>query len=173
MKASSVLFMLVITTICASAQTPPPKHGSSDIAILKFNWHKNFHRADWDRQGTASRLTRGVLVRQQADFIREYVYKVTIQNNSSKRVAAIDWDYVFIDPTTHMEVARHAFRSTELIYPGKKKSLIGSSIKPQTGVISVTATRENPHHPFDEKVVICSILYAQESSHEQKSFSGK
>jgi hypothetical protein len=159
--------MLVVATICPAAQTPAPQRASSDVAILEFNWHKNFRRADWDRQGTATRLTRGILVTQQAEFIREYVYKVTIRNNSSKTVASIDWDYVFIDPTTQTEIARHAFRSTEPIRPGKKKSLNGSSIKPPTGVISVTATNENPHRPFDEKVIIRSILYAEEPAREQ------
>jgi hypothetical protein len=168
MKAVSVLLMLVTTTICSAAQTPAPKHTSSDVAILAFNWHKNFRRADWDRQGTASRLTRGILVTQQAEFIREFVYKVTIQNNSSKIVIAIDWDYVFIDPTTQTEVARHPFHSTELIHPGKKKSLNGSSLKPPTLVISASATKDSPPGSLEEKVIMRSVLYAEEPAGDQK-----
>jgi hypothetical protein len=159
MKAISVLLMLVVTAVCQTAQTLPRSPASSDVAILEFNWHKNFHRPNWDRQGTAYRMTRGIMTGKLEELVKEYVYRVTIQNNSSKTITAIVWDYVFIDPDTQKEMARHAFQSNERILPGKKRSLIGSTTSPQTQVINAKAAEQNSRRPLEEKVIVRSILY--------------
>jgi hypothetical protein len=167
MKAISVLLMLVVTAVCQTAQTPPEKPASSDVAILEFNWHKNFHRPNWDRQGTAYQMTRGIMTGKLEELIKEYVYKVTIQNNSSKTITAIGWDYVFIDPATQREVSRHAFQSNERILPGKKRGLLGSTTSPQTQVINVKAAEQNSSRAFEEKVIVRSILYLDKPSGRQ------
>jgi hypothetical protein len=160
MKAVGMLLILLLMTTCLMAQGSGRSQTSSGVAVLEFNWHKNFHRPDWDRQGTAYRVTRGILSSERQEVSKEYVYKVTIQNNSPKTISAIDWDYVFIDPATQQEVARHRFHSTEQVRPGKKRSLVGTSISPQTRVVKVDSAAENPLRPFQEKVVLQSVSYA-------------
>ena len=52
-----------------------------------------------------------------------YRYKVRLKNLTEKKIKSIDWDYVFIEPNTQNEVARHEFTSDDGIEPGKERHL--------------------------------------------------
>jgi hypothetical protein len=160
-QAVSALLTLIAATVCLAAQTRVTQQTSPEVFVLEFSSHKNFRRPDWDR-GTTYRMTRGILSPQRQEVLRQYVYEVTIQNRSAKTITAVEWDYVFIDPATQAEVARHRFQSREQIRPGRKRSLTGRSNTPETRVIPAEAVARDGQHPFTERVIIGSVSYAED-----------
>ena len=158
-QAVSALLTLIAATFCLAAQTRVTQQTSPEVVVLEFSSHKNFRRPDWDK-GTAYQVTRGILSPQRQEVSKQYVYRVTIQNRGAKTITAVEWDYVFIDPATQAEVARHRFRSREQIRPGRKGSLDGRSTAPQTRVIPAEAAARDGRHPFVERVIISSVSYA-------------
>jgi len=48
---------------------------------------------------------------------------VTLRNDGERTIKSIDWDYIFIDPITKQELARHQFTSDERIKSGKSKEV--------------------------------------------------
>jgi hypothetical protein len=160
-QAVSALLTLIAATVCLAAQTRVSQPTSPEVVVLEFSSHKNFRRPDWD-EAAAYRMTRGILSPRRQEVSKQYVYRVTIQNGSAKTITAVEWDYVFIDPVTQAEVARHHFQSREQIRPGRKGSLDGRSTTPQTRVIPAEAAARDAQHPFVERVIISSVSYAEE-----------
>jgi hypothetical protein len=89
-----------------------------------------------------------------------FVYKLAVQNNSSKVIKSIDWDYIFTDENAQIEVGRRQFTSMEKISPGKSKELKFSIINPPARTISVTSLNQNERKGLAEEVVILRIEYA-------------
>ncbi len=122
-------------------------------------------------QGTASRLETQIINHEDAkakatqsapsDF--GYKYRVTVRNDGTKTVKSIDWDYIFLDPTTQHEVARHQFTSDETIKPAKIKeiSVLYSSAPVRTISAKMLAGKEPL--PYTEQVAIARILYVDGS----------
>lgn len=161
-QAVSALLTLIAATLCLAAQTGVTRQTSPEVVVLEFSSHRNFRRPDWDKSA-AYRMTRGILSPQRQEVLRQYVYKATIQNRGAKTITAVEWDYVFIDPSTQAEVARHRFRSREQIRPGRKAGLEGRSAAPQTSIIPAEAAARDERHPFTERVIINSVSYAEEA----------
>ncbi len=93
----------------------------------------------------------------------EYTYTVRVRNIGQKAISAIVWDYVFIDPLTARELARHAFSKESQLLPGKTKTVIATSAKPPTRVISARMLFNNWEGNYVERIEIKSIKYADGS----------
>jgi hypothetical protein len=89
-----------------------------------------------------------------------YRYKVSVRNGGAKAVKSIDWDYVFLDPNTQAEVARHQFASDEKIGPGKEKELSVFQLAPPTRTVSARDSSRKDAPPFVERVILVRVLYA-------------
>jgi hypothetical protein len=92
-----------------------------------------------------------------------FVYKTSVQNNSSKAIKAVDWDYVFFDLQTQAELGRRQFTSDETISPGKSKELKFFIANPPTRTVSVNALSKSERDNLGEAVVIVRIEYADGS----------
>lgn len=160
-QAVGALPALIVAAVCLAAQTRVTQPTSPEVVVLEFSSHKNFRRPDWDK-AAAYRMTRGILSPQRQEVSKQYVYKVTIENRSKQTITAVEWDYVFIDPATQTELARHRFRSREQIRPGRKGSLDGRSTAPQTRTIPADAAARDEQRPFTEIVIINSVSFAEE-----------
>ncbi len=102
-------------------------------------------------------------VRQTAASRDGYRYRVTLRNEGAKTIKSIDWDYLFIDPTTEREVARHEFTSDETIKPSKSKQIsVLYVIQPVKTVSAGMLTKKEPM-PFTEQVVVARIKYSDGS----------
>jgi hypothetical protein len=104
--------------------------------------------------------TRKKIVSKQERPRDGYRYKVTIKNTGAKTIKSIDWDYVFFDPASHGEAARHQFTSDERIPPGKDKELSVMILSPPTSTVNAGALGSKGHLAFDEQVIIISIRYS-------------
>ncbi len=87
-----------------------------------------------------------------------YKYKVRLRNDGVKTIKSIDWDYLFLDPTTQQELARHQFTSDETIKPGKNKELSVLYLIPPMKLVNAKALKKKDP-PFVEQVVIVRIQY--------------
>jgi hypothetical protein len=89
-----------------------------------------------------------------------FVYKTVVQNNHSKAIASIDWDYVFFDLETGNELSRREFGSEEKISSGKEKELKFFIPHPPTKTISVQALNKNERNGLGERVELVRVQYA-------------
>ncbi len=93
----------------------------------------------------------------------EYVYQIRLRNKGTKTIKGVLWDYVFSEPQTGDELARHTFFSEIQLLPGKIKSVTATSIKPPTRVISVGMLFNNYSGHYTEQIQVKRILYADGS----------
>lgn len=94
-----------------------------------------------------------------------YRYSVTVRNDGVKTIKSIDWDYLFFDPNTHQELARHEFTSDETIKPGKHKEISVLYLVPPVKLVSAQ-TLNKKDRPLIEQVVIARVQYAGDSALE-------
>ncbi|HEX6186586.1 MAG TPA: hypothetical protein VFZ40_00785 [Pyrinomonadaceae bacterium] len=92
-----------------------------------------------------------------------FVYKVGIKNESDKTITEFDWDYVFFDAATGVEVGRRQFTGVEKIGPGKSKELTFQVSSPPAKTISVYALDKNERRGLSEAVVLVRVAYADGS----------
>jgi hypothetical protein len=92
-----------------------------------------------------------------------YKYKVTLKNEGMKTVKSIDWDYLFLDPITQQELARHQFTSDETIKPGKSKEMSVLYLIPPVKLVSARMLNKK-ELPFTEQAVVMRIQYSDGSS---------
>ena len=102
--------------------------------------------------------------RESAVSAPEYVYQIRLRNTGEKTIKGILWDYVFSEPQTGNELARHTFFNETQLLPGKIKSVTATSIKPPTRVITVGMLFNNYSGHYTEQIRIRRILYADGSA---------
>jgi len=92
-----------------------------------------------------------------------YRYKVWLRNDSLKTIKSIDWDYVFLDPSNHSEIARHQFTSDEKIRPGKDRELNVFILSPPIRTIKADELNKKRQSLFNEQVIIMRVEYSDGS----------
>ena len=93
-----------------------------------------------------------------------YRYTIELENTAAKKVKAVEWDYLFVDPGTNQEKQRHRFTSEVGIKPGKRKKVTAYSEAGPYGVVDVKGLSSDA---AGEKVVIRRIVYADKSVWER------
>lgn len=83
-----------------------------------------------------------------------YIYQIKIQNNGTKTIQTVAWEYVFFNPTTKREIGRFKFLSKTNLKPGKTDNLVMSSPNPPTIVIQA-----KDEDRYTEQINIKSIEY--------------
>lgn len=115
------------------------------------------NRAEREARADAAIAAR---MRQKAPPGYAYRYKVTVRNGSARTIKAVDWDYVFFEPGTEVEIGRHQFASEEKIRPGKNGELDMMILAPPTQTVSAEALSKGKGPHFDERVVLMRIEYS-------------
>jgi hypothetical protein len=92
-----------------------------------------------------------------------YRYKVQIRNTGAKTIKLIDWDYIFLDPNTLKEVARHQFTSDDTIKPMKSKEISVFYLNPPVKTVSAEMLSNKNIANFKEQVVLIRIQYSDGS----------
>jgi hypothetical protein len=90
-----------------------------------------------------------------------YVYSAEILNRGQKVIKALKWSYVFSDRVTHEELKRHRTFGDATIRPSEKKTLQFRT--PLSPPRVVNANSPNAASPFEERVVIECVLFADGS----------
>jgi hypothetical protein len=88
-----------------------------------------------------------------------YMYKVRVENKGEKKIKAIAWEYVFLDPLDRSVISRHQFLSKVKINPGGKKEVSGLNVRRPMQVVRAEAANIPPI----EQVVIKRVEYSDGS----------
>lgn len=91
-----------------------------------------------------------------------YSYTVEVVNKSGKKIEALEWDYLFVEPDTGKELLRYRFRSKVDIDPAKKKK-----VRAYTNGWPVALTyAKKDGDGGSEKVEVKRIIYSDGSTWE-------
>ncbi|HEV2884818.1 MAG TPA: hypothetical protein VGW36_08170 [Pyrinomonadaceae bacterium] len=93
-----------------------------------------------------------------------FTYKLSVQNNGTKQIEAIDWDYVFLDLMTEQEVGRREFGSAQKIAPGKKREMSFFIPSPPARKISVQSLDKHERDGLGERIELVRIQYSDGST---------
>jgi hypothetical protein len=88
-----------------------------------------------------------------------FLYKISIRNNGSKAIKELDWDYVFNDAATGLELGRREFTAVEKIGPGKSRELSFLVSSPPAMRISVQSLDKKEREGLAEQIVLVRVLY--------------
>jgi hypothetical protein len=89
-----------------------------------------------------------------------YRYKFTLRNDGVKTIKSIDWDYLFLNPVTQQEIARHQFTSDETIKPGKNKQISVLYLVEPVKTVSARLLNKKDPMRFTEQIVVSLVLYS-------------
>jgi hypothetical protein len=123
-------------------------------------------------RGRAGRLetdtinhTGAVAKAREGELPRDgYRYKVTLRNDTDKIVKSVEWDYLFIDPTTNEIAMRHQFASDETIKPGKSKEISVLYLVRPVKTVTVRMLVKKDPLPFTEKVIVARVQFSDGSA---------
>jgi hypothetical protein len=88
-------------------------------------------------------------------------YSAVIRNRGQKEIKRLIWSFVFSDPVTHEELKRERGFMLNSISPGQKKTLTHRSASSPPRVINANSPK--PASPFDQRVIVECVLYADGS----------
>ncbi|MBK7393936.1 MAG: hypothetical protein IPI64_11660 [Chloracidobacterium sp.] len=92
-----------------------------------------------------------------------YTYKIKLHNNKALAIKNVEWEYVFLDPVTNVEVGKRQFSTAKKIAPNSTKTLKVQSITPPTAKVDVNLLGKETPTSYTEKIVIKKIEYADGS----------
>lgn len=107
----------------------------------------------------------------QSKPVDAFSYKVKFHNTSAQGVDILFWEYQFIDKATPSTVTRRQFLCAANMKPGKEKELVAFSLGGPSEVINVETLAKNADKPFDEKVVVNRVEYADGSIWQRKDWN--
>ncbi|MBC7930683.1 MAG: hypothetical protein H7Z38_08950 [Rubrivivax sp.] len=82
-----------------------------------------------------------------------------VENKGAKKIKAVGWEYVFLDPVNQSVISRHQFLSKVKIKSGEKRAVTGLSVRQATYVVRAESSGLAPV----EQVVIKRVEYADGS----------
>lgn len=109
--------------------------------------------------------------RSPKSVVDGFAYRAKVQNASPKVIEVLFWEYQFIDSANPTIVSRRQFLCGANIKAGKDKDLQAFSGSGPSDVISVGSLANKAGNPFQEKVVINRIEYADGSIWQRKDWS--
>jgi hypothetical protein len=92
-----------------------------------------------------------------------YTYQIKVQNNGTKTIQMVTWDYVFSNSTTNQELERHTFISKTNLKPHEVDKLVIKKFTPPTRIINAKDAGKKLSNLYGEKVNIKSIQYTDGS----------
>ncbi len=93
------------------------------------------------------------------EFSTFYTYQIKVQNNGTKTIQMVTWEYVFTNSTTNEEVGRHTFASKTNLKPSKVDKLVIKLFAPPTRIIDAKDAGKKKSNLYVERINIKSIKY--------------
>ncbi len=98
-----------------------------------------------------------------ASAFPSYVYKLKVQNNGTKTIKSVDWEYQFLDPQTLQLMGYRRIKSDAKLSPGKVKVLEKRFTRQPTLLVNVNSLGKKYQDQFTERVIIHRIEYSDGS----------
>ncbi len=109
--------------------------------------------------------------RPQTKPVDGYAYRVKLQNAGNKVVDILFWEYQFIDSANPKTLARRQFLCGVNIKPGKEFEVKAFSLSGPSDVVDVGSLAKDKENPFQEKVVVNRVEYADGSIWQRKDWN--
>lgn len=100
-----------------------------------------------------------------------FAYSVKIQNPGTKVIEVLFWEYQFSEPSDSSKVTRRQFLCGVNIKPRKEKELQAFSLSGPGGVVSAELLAGKLENPYQEKVVINRVEYADGTIWQRKDWN--
>jgi len=100
-----------------------------------------------------------------------FLYKIKLQNVTSKVIEIVFWEYQFVDPTDPNLMTRRQFLCGVSVGPNKNKDLEGFSLAGPSDVVSVGALGNKPDQSLQEKVVVNRVEFDDGSIWQRKGWN--
>lgn len=100
-----------------------------------------------------------------------FAYRVKVQNTSTKVIEILFWEYQFIDTSNPATVTRRQFLCGVNIKPDRGKELQAYSVSGPSDVVTLGNLADKSGNPFQEKVVINRVEYADGSIWQRKDWN--
>jgi hypothetical protein len=98
-----------------------------------------------------------------------YTYQIKVQNNGTKTIQLVTWEYVFTNSTTNEEVGRHTFASKTNLKPNEVDKLVIKLFAPPTRIIDAKEAGKKKSNLYVEQINIKVIQYTDGSIWEADS----
>jgi hypothetical protein len=98
-----------------------------------------------------------------------YTYQIKVQNNGTKTIQLVTWEYVFTNSTTNEEVGRHTFASKTNLKPNEVDKLVIKLFAPPTRIIDAKDAGKKKSNLYVEQINIKGIQYTDGSIWEADS----
>jgi hypothetical protein len=87
-----------------------------------------------------------------------YVYSLKFRNDAEKEIEGIAWDYLFLDPNTGAELARHQFLSYAKTPPSHAVTLQAQNRTPPIRVVRANADQKTRTRPIERAEIQCVLF---------------
>jgi hypothetical protein len=101
--------------------------------------------------------------------ITTYVYKMKVKNNGLKTIKSIDWEYQFLDPTSHEVMGYRRMTSNTKLSPGKIKVLERGFTRQPTILVNADSLDKKYKDQFTERLIIHRVQYTDGSVWQRPS----
>lgn len=180
----SCLILLSLTAAVTIGAQEGQANVPPNIEIIKIKWEKdmrfpqNYDPSNGGANGTindsatssrsgsgggsgggggAGSTTQGMQPSTPSRVSFVYAYSMKIRNHGSKEIEGVAWDYIFLDPSTSAELARHQFLSFDKVEPEKTTTFQSQQRKPPVRIIP---GQEGNKSKFSEKGLIRCVLFS-------------
>ena len=100
-----------------------------------------------------------------------FSYEVKVRNTSKQTVEIVFWEYQFKESSNPANVVRRQFLCAVNIKPDKEKELRAFSLSAPSNVISTDSLTNKTQNPFEEKVLINRVEYADGSIQQRQGWN--
>jgi len=153
--------------VAISAQSTFTSNQPPGVTVLDCKWYKTHYHPPLDSayptppavgenvEGNPS-ATRAPVKSSDA-----YRYSIHVQNEGPKVIKSMSWDYVFSDPDSKQELGRRSLNSFEKVGLNETKWIDLRPVKLAPPLVaSVQGLKKDRRSPFDERIEIKCLLYA-------------
>lgn len=183
---------LLLLLLIFSASSLCKAQEASNLSVVSFSWSRYYRELNdepsWDEPPSPARAPmsdadKKVVERRYGDLMRskelkkvereavvdakrpgaEYLYKVKVENTSSKAIRILFWEYQVTETAAPENVTHRQFLCAVKIKAEEKKGLTAYSAAPPTNVVSAKSLGKGFQQSFQEKALINRIEYADGS----------
>ncbi len=87
-----------------------------------------------------------------------YVYSLKIRNDAEKQIEGIAWDYLFLDPNTGAELARHQFLSYAKTPASHAVTLQAQTRTPPIRIVRANTDQKTRTRPIERADIQCVLF---------------
>jgi len=174
------LFLFCLCAVTCLAQDLQSGDHPPGVTIRKYKWQQvgpgpsvdSTLKAESDSpRGDSSGSTSSSADDSSSFAVRRgpfFLYSLEIQNDGSKPIKAIRWEYVIVDSKTNEELGTHEFESFERVGSSKVKSLSAKSGLSPTRVVPIQVTDKSA---TTERVIIKCVVYEDGTLWKQRDIT--